>query len=80
MPGDLPYLETHSTPMKHELAIFEGYKIRRIYDDATETWFFAVADVIQVLTQQSDYKAARNYWKVLKKPAFQGGQRGGYKM
>jgi DNA-damage-inducible protein D len=52
--------------MKNDLAIFEEYKIRRLYDEETETWFFSVIDIIQVLIQQSDYKAARNYWKVLK--------------
>jgi len=40
--------------------------IRRLYDDATETWWFSVIDIIQVLIQQPDYKAAQNYWKVLK--------------
>jgi len=53
-------------PMTNSLAIFEGYKIRRHYDEKTETWFFSVVDIIQVLTQQPDYQAARNYWKVLK--------------
>jgi len=48
------------------LAVFESYKIRRHYDEATETWFFSVVDIIQVLLQQPDYQAARNYWKVLK--------------
>ena len=52
--------------MKNDLAIFEGYKIRRLYDEKTETWWFSVVDIIQVLTQQADYKAAQNYWKVLK--------------
>ena len=52
--------------MKSELAVFEGYKIRRVYDETTETWFFSVVDIIQVLTQQADFQAARNYWKVLK--------------
>ena len=52
--------------MKEELAIFEDFKIRRIYDKKTETWFFSVIDIIQVLIQQPDYQAARNYWKVLK--------------
>jgi len=51
---------------KDDLAIFEDYKIRRVYDEETETWFFSVVDIIQVLIQQSDYQAARNYWKVLK--------------
>jgi len=48
------------------LAIFEGHKIRRHYDDKTETWYFSVVDILQVLLQQPDYQAARNYWKVLK--------------
>jgi hypothetical protein len=52
--------------MKKNLAIFEGRKIRRLYDEKTETWWFSVVDIIQVLTQQPDYKAAQNYWKVLK--------------
>ena len=47
-------------------AIFEAHEIRRAYDEATETWWFSVVDIIQVLTQQPDYQAARNYWKVLK--------------
>jgi hypothetical protein len=52
--------------MKNNLAIFDGYKIRRVFDGKTETWWFSVVDIIQVLTQQPDYKAAQNYWKVLK--------------
>ncbi len=41
--------------MKNNLAIFEGYKIRRLYDEKTETWFFSVVDIIQALIQQPDY-------------------------
>ena len=52
--------------MTKSLAIFEGYKIRRHYDVNTETWYFSVVDILQVLIQQPDYQAARNYWKVLK--------------
>src|SRR6266516_3005168 len=52
--------------MKNKLAIFEDYKIRRVYDEETETWYFSVVDIIQVLTQQPDFQAAWNYWKVLK--------------
>ena len=51
---------------KNSLAVFEDYKIRRIYDEESETWYFSVVDIIQVLIQQPDYQAARNYWKVLK--------------
>lgn len=52
--------------MKTDLTMFEDHQIRRIYDEDGETWWFSVIDIIQVLTQQIDYQAARNYWKVLK--------------
>ncbi len=48
------------------LVAFEDHKIRRVYDEKSETWFFSVVDVVAALTQQPDYQAARNYWKVLK--------------
>ncbi|MBI2268397.1 MAG: hypothetical protein HYU80_03050 [Candidatus Blackburnbacteria bacterium] len=45
------------------LAIFENFKIRRVYVEKTETWYFSVVDIIHALDVSSD---ARNYWKVLK--------------
>ncbi|MBI5185320.1 MAG: hypothetical protein HZA01_06290 [Nitrospinae bacterium] len=48
------------------LAVFEDYKIRRVYDDQANLWYFSVVDIIAALIQQPDYQAARNYWKVLK--------------
>jgi hypothetical protein len=45
---------------------FEEYEIRRIYDDASETWWVSVVDIIQVLIQQVDYQTARKYWNKLK--------------
>jgi DNA-damage-inducible protein D len=50
----------------NKLAVFENYKIRRHYDEQTEIWYFSVVDILQVLIQQPEYQAARNYWKVLK--------------
>jgi DNA-damage-inducible protein D len=52
--------------MSNDLALFEGYQIRRHYDEKTETWWFSVVDIVQVLTQQPNSKTARTYWKVLK--------------
>lgn len=52
--------------MKDNLAMFEEYKIRRLYNEKTETWLFSVVDVIQALIQQSDYQTARKYWNKLK--------------
>ena len=51
--------------MKNDLAIFEGYRIRRVYDEKTEMWWFSVMDIIRVLTQ-SDFQTARKYWNKLK--------------
>jgi hypothetical protein len=45
---------------------FEQHEIRRVYDETTGTWWFSIVDIIQILIQQPDYQAARNYWKVLK--------------
>ena len=47
-------------------AVFEENKIRRLYDEETETWFFSVIDVVQALTQQPDNQKARKYWNKLK--------------
>ena len=46
---------------------FEGQAIRRVYDEPTETWWFSVVDVVQVLTQQPDDLTARKYWNQLKR-------------
>jgi hypothetical protein len=52
--------------MADDLAIFEGNKIRRHYDEKTETWYFSVVDIIRALTEQSDFQTARKYWNKLK--------------
>lgn len=51
---------------EHTLAVFENFKIRRVFDEKSETWYFSVVDIIAALIQQRDFQAARNYWKVLK--------------
>jgi hypothetical protein len=45
-------------------AQFDGKDIRRVYDEASETWWFSVVDVVQVLTDSS---SARRYWSDLKR-------------
>ena len=52
--------------MSDHKALFENQPIRRIYDEATETWWFSVVDVVRVLTQQLDSNVARKYWNKLK--------------
>lgn len=52
--------------MKNDLAIFENFKIRRLYDEEAEVWYFSVVDVIQALIQQPSFQTARKYWNKLK--------------
>ncbi|WP_416988821.1 Bro-N domain-containing protein [Alistipes dispar] len=42
---------------------FEGNKVRAVWDDEAEKWYFSVIDVVSVLTDSPDPK---RYWSVLK--------------
>ena len=66
VPCSHPHRQPLGAAMKIIPAAFEGQAVRRVYDEKTETWLFSVVDFVQVLTQQPDFQAARNYWKVLK--------------
>ena len=48
---------------KQSLKLFEEKKVRTIWDDVQEKWYFSIVDVIAILT---DSATPRNYWKVLK--------------
>jgi hypothetical protein len=50
---------------KEALRLFEERKVRTVWDDQEEKWYFSIVDVVSVLTD-SDYQTARKYWKVLK--------------
>jgi prophage antirepressor-like protein len=50
----------------HTISIFGESKVRSVYDDETETWYFAVVDVVAILTDNADYQTARKYWNKLK--------------
>ena len=46
------------------IKLFEGLKIRVIWDDEKEKYFFSVVDIIQVLTEST---TPRRYWSDLKR-------------
>lgn len=48
---------------KEAIKVFEEKKVRTVWDDETEEWYFSVIDVIEVLT---DSPNPRKYWSVLK--------------
>ena len=41
---------------KHKIQLFEEKKVRTVWDDQKEKWFFSVADVVEVLTDSLDVK------------------------
>lgn len=47
------------------LAVFETFRIRRLYDEEKEHWYFSVIDIVAALTDQQNYQAARKYWNKL---------------
>jgi len=50
---------------KQKVKMFEEHKVRHVWDENAEKLWLSVVDVCAVLTE-SDYQAARKYWKVLK--------------
>ena len=48
---------------KEAIKIFEEKKVRTVWVNETEEWFFSVVDVVAILT---DSPNPSNYWKVLK--------------
>lgn len=49
---------------KNAVKIFEDRKVRSLWDDAAEEWYFSIVDVVAVLT---DSENPQVYWRVLKK-------------
>ena len=52
---------------KHKIQLFEDQKIRTVWDDEKEEWYFSIVDVCGVLTEQETSRGASTYWAVLKK-------------
>ena len=50
---------THTNAIK----LFEEKKVRTLWDDETEEWYFSIVDVISILTESVD---GRKYWNKLK--------------
>jgi len=48
------------------MTIFEGQKIRRLWDEEKEVWYFSVIDIMAVLVDQPNFKKAQSYWTTLK--------------
>lgn len=55
-----------TTKTQNKIKLFEDKKVRTIWNEMEERWYFSVIDIVLILTEQLDYQGARNYWKVLK--------------
>ena len=53
---------------EHEaIKLFESLRVRVVWDDVQEKYFFSIVDVVAVLTDQATARSASTYWAVLKK-------------
>jgi hypothetical protein len=48
---------------KNVLQVFQGKKVRSVWNSETEKWYIYIIDVIEILTESIN---PRKYWSVLK--------------
>lgn len=55
---------TGDLKMGEDLTLFENKRIRHIYDEEKEVYYFSVIDIVAILIEK-DYQSARKYWNKL---------------
>lgn len=50
--------------MGEDLTLFDNKRIRHIYDEEKEVYYFSVIDIVAILIEK-DYQSARKYWNKL---------------
>lgn len=48
---------------QNKIQLFEERKVRTLWDESQEKWFFSIVDVVGILTDSVD---SRKYWNKLK--------------
>ena len=51
---------------KISIRFYKDYKVRAIWDEDHNQWWFSVLDVVGAINEQDDHEKNRNYWKYLK--------------
>ncbi len=51
---------------KEAIKLFNDRKVRVVWDENREEWYFSVVDVVGILVESLDYDRARKYWNKLK--------------
>ena len=48
------------------IRFYKDYKVRAIWDEEHNQWWFSVLDVVGAINEQGEHEKNRNYWKYLK--------------
>ena len=51
---------------KKSIRFYKDHKVRAVWSEEQNKWFFSVLDIIGAINEQDDYQKNRNYWKYLK--------------
>lgn len=50
--------------MENKIQLFEKQKVRTVWDEESEKWWFSIVDIVAILTDSNNPQV---YWRVLKK-------------
>ena len=51
---------------KKSIRFYKDHKVRAVWDEEQNLWWFSVLDIVGAINQQDDHEKNRNYWKYLK--------------
>ncbi len=51
---------------KISIRFYKDHKVRAVWDEEHNLWWFSVLDVVGAINEQDDHEKNRNYWKYLK--------------
>jgi cell filamentation protein len=51
---------------KISIRFYKDYKVRAVWDEDHNQWWFSILDIVGAVNEQEDHEKNRNYWKYLK--------------
>ena len=51
---------------KRSIRFYNDHKVRAVWSEEENKWYFSVLDIIGAINEQDDYQKNRSYWKYLK--------------
>ncbi len=51
---------------KKSIRFYKDHKVRAVWNEEQNLWWFSVLDIVGAINQQDDHEKNRNYWKYLK--------------